>query len=64
MSRESVNLHPVNRKRKLNEAYTTNNIYPNEVEAVFIETENMPSTDRTKSYLKIKIFSIIGKNLY
>jgi hypothetical protein len=58
IEKDSVNLHSVNRKRKLNETYF---VPPkDEVDAVFNETENMPTGDRTKSFLKIRISSIIG----
>jgi hypothetical protein len=59
LAKDTVNLHALNRKRKLNETF---NIPKDEIDAVFNETENMPTTERTKSYLKIKISSIIGKN--
>ena len=59
IDKDSVNLHAANRKRKLNENFFTPS--KDEVDAVFNETESMPTTDKTKSYLKIKISSIIGK---
>jgi hypothetical protein len=59
LDKDSVNLHTYSRKRKLGDSIFTP--AKDEVDAVFNETENMPTGERTKSYLRIKISSIIGK---
>ena len=61
IDKDSVNLHTFNRKRKLNETYNPQQQPEGEVDAVFNETDSMPTSDRTKTYLRIKISSIIGK---
>ncbi len=64
IEKDSVNLHTFNRKRKLNETFNTQQQAEGEVDAVFNETDSMPTTDRTKTYLRIKISTIIGKNYF
>jgi hypothetical protein len=59
LDKDSVNLHTNNRKRKLGDSLFTPS--KDEVDAVFNETENMPTSEKTKTYLRIKISSIIGK---
>ena len=61
-NKDSVNLHINNRKRKFNETtYFSSPINQNEIDSIFNESENYPGTDKSKSFLKIKISTIIGK---
>jgi hypothetical protein len=58
MTRGSVNLHSISRKRKMNDRQGSP--AKDEFEEILMETENIP-LENTRSYLKIKFSEIVGK---
>ncbi len=58
MSKDSVNLHSISRKRKMNERQISPPI--DDLEEIFREIENIP-LENTRVYLKIKISEVVGK---
>ncbi len=65
LNKDSINFHCNNKKRKYNEPINFSSPgNQNEIDTIFNETENFQTTEKTKSYLKIKISSIIGKFIF